>query len=82
MQERKKKRVPPLPLRQKECLVAFMVIVRRNGGVSPSLEELALEMGVKKATAQGFVRVLLKKGFLEKQVGSYRSLSVAKAVTR
>lgn len=66
-----------LTARQKESLDAFRAIVKRNRGVSPSLEEIAAELGVKKATAQDFVRQLLKKGYIVRNTGSYRSLSVA-----
>lgn len=72
-----KKKLPEsnITARQMEFMAAFRSLVKRNRGVAPSLEELAAEMGVKKATAQTFVRRLLANGYLERRSGSYRSLS-------
>jgi Mn-dependent DtxR family transcriptional regulator len=60
--------------REAECLKVFRNLVKRHPGVSPSLEELATEMGVKKATVQGFVEKLLAKGVLMRRAGVHRSL--------
>jgi DNA-binding IclR family transcriptional regulator len=67
----------PVTARQTEFLKAFARLVKRNKGVSPSLEELAAEMDIKKATAQTFVRRLLANGYLVKRAGSYRNLQLS-----
>lgn len=63
--------------RQAEFLNAFRRVTKRNGGVSPSLAELAKEMGVNVPTAQGYVRRLLASGVLVRRAGCYRSLQIA-----
>ena len=68
--------------REGECLKVFRQLLKRHPGVSPSLEELAAEMGVKKATVQGFVEKLLAKGLLKRRAGVHRSLCLGKPVKR
>jgi DNA-binding MarR family transcriptional regulator len=68
--------------REAECLRAFRRLVKRYPGVSPSLQELATEMGVKKATVQGFVDRLLAKGVLKRRAGVHCSLRLGKPATK
>jgi DNA-binding MarR family transcriptional regulator len=67
----------PLSPKQATFLNNFRVLVERNGGTSPSLEELAEASGIKKATARDFVNRLRSKGYLVKRGGTYRSLRLA-----
>lgn len=78
--EQKGLRKDGLTPRQQEALDSFRAIVKRNKGVPPSIEELAQEMGVKKATAQGFLVLLVRKGFLVKRgcARSSRNLCVVR----
>jgi predicted transcriptional regulator len=63
--------------REAECLKVFRQLLKRNPGVPPSYEELAAEMGVKKATVQGLVERLLAKGILKRRARVHRSLYLA-----
>ena len=65
---------PKLTDRQLECLTVIKTL-KNLTGLPPSLGRLAAALGVKKATAQGFVRILRREGYVAKpRKGDYLSI--------
>lgn len=60
--------------RQRDFLTTFHALVDRTSGISPTLKELAEEMGVCQATVRYFVRRMVAKGYLTGEKGKFRTL--------
>ncbi len=68
---------PPLTRRQRD-IVAFFEDYTRNQGMSPTLEEIAVSLGVNKVTVFGHVAELERKGVLVRSArGVSRGLQIA-----
>lgn len=66
--------------RQVATIQAIRAIQTRDG-IPPSLEDVAVEMGVTKATAQYLVKTAIRKGLLTRQPGKYRSMRLTAAAS-
>lgn len=66
-----------LTARQEAFLEVFRRLLEANGGVSPSLQEMADASGISVGSAATFVKALRLKGHLVKRGGVFRSLRLA-----
>lgn len=64
--------------RQRQLLVVLKELQHRTG-LAPTLDELAVEMGVTKGTTHYLVRMAKGKGYLTSTDGKYRSLRLTES---
>jgi DNA-binding MarR family transcriptional regulator len=68
----------PITPRQKEMLDAIMRLTAARGGIGPSYEELAIELGVTCGAVMGTAKRLAARGWLKRTPHLARTLQVIK----
>lgn len=61
---------------QRQCLLLIQRYIAEHGGVSPSYDEIAADLGAQKSRVHALVHALMRQGYIAAVAHSARSIRV------